>query len=310
MNTDKGEKPQIPSWLTGKSREGSSGAKSSGTHFLAKTLHHFSEVFENEFFCERYAGKPGLLQSIDPRVKFWVLLVFMIFSAFCSHIAVLLLLAFIALLYAKLSGLAMGDYIRRTWAYIPLLVFIFSIPGASSFFVKGAPLFYVLKPGGWGFQTGVYFTANGIGMAFRLALRPGISLSFGFLLLLTTRWPRITGALASMHVPLIFISILNMAYRYIFVMSEMAAGMIEARSLRTIGKLETSDNRRFMSHSIAHLFIRSHFLSGEIYDAMTCRGFTGEPVSMDEFQVKSTDMLFLVNSVVLLLVLIAGEFVF
>lgn len=309
-NTDAKTELPIPSWLTGKSQAQSRGAKPSRTHFIAKTLHHFSEVFENEFFCERYAGKPGVLQSIDPRIKIGVLLVFMLFSAFCSNIAVLLLLAFIALLYARLSGLDMGDYLRRVWAYIPVLVLIFSIPGASSLFVRGAPLFYVLQPGFLGMKAGVYFSAGGIAMAFRLALRPGISLSFGFLLLLTTRWSRITGALASLHVPLLFISILNMAYRYIFVISEMAVGMIEARSLRTIGRLETADNRAFMSHSIAHLFIRSHFLSEEIYDAMTCRGFAGKPVSMDEFKVTAADILFIANNLILLLVLIAGELIF
>lgn len=303
-------KSNIPSWLTEKNRDASDMAKSSGTHFLAKTLHHFSEVFENEFFCERYAGKAMLLQNIDPRIKFWVLLVFMVFSAFSSNIAVLLFLAFIALLYAKLSGLDLGDYIRRTWAYIPVVVFIFSIPGASSLFVKGPPLFYVLRPGLLGLKAGLYFSAGGLGMAFRLALRPGISLSYGFLLILTTRWTRITGALASMHVPPIFISILNMAYRYIFVMSEMANNMVEARSLRTVGRLTTSDNRRFMSHSIAHLFIRSHFLSEEIYDAMVCRGFSGKPVGVEEFKIKATDILFVVNNLVILLILILGEYVF
>jgi cobalt ABC transporter, permease protein CbiQ len=309
-STDKNIKPRIPSWLTEKNRDGSIGVKASGTHFIAKTLHHFSEVFENEFFCERYADKAMLLQIVDPRIKFWVLLVFMVFSAFSSNIAVLLLLAFIALLYAKLSGLDMKDYVRRAWAYIPVVVFIFSIPGASSLFVKGTPLFYVLRPGFPDLKTGLYFSAAGIEMAFRLALRPGISLSFGFLLLLTTRWTRITGALASMRVPLIFISILNMAYRYIFVMSEMAGSMIEARSLRTVGKLATSDNRKFMSHSIAHLFVRSHFLSEEIYDAMVCRGFDGRPVSMEAFKVQAVDILFVVINLILLLVLVAGAYIF
>lgn len=310
MQTDKKAEFPIPSWLTESGREGIPAIKTSSTHFLAKTLHHFSEVFETEFFCERYAGKPGLFQSIDPRVKLCVVLAFMIYSAFCSNIAVLLFLAFIALLYAKLSRLDMRDYIRRTWAYIPLLVLILSLPGASSWFVKGIPLFYLVKPGAFGGNAGLYVTANGLEMAFRLALRPGISLSFAFLLLLTTRWSQITGALASAHVSLIFISILNMAYRYIFVISEMAADMIEARSLRTVGKLKTSDNRKFMGHSIAHLFMRSHFLSEEIYDAMTCRGFSGRPVSMDEFKVKTADILFIGNNLILLLVLIAGEYIF
>lgn len=300
----------IPSWLLEKDSGVKTSTGSAGTHFIARTLHHVSEVFENEFFCERYASKSMLLQCLDPRIKIIVLLAFMLFSAFASSIVILLALAVIALVYAKLSGLNMKDYFRRVWAYIPVIVFAFSIPGASSLFTKGTPLFYLLKPGIFGLQAGLYFTASGIEMAVRLALRPGISLSFAFLLLLTTRWSQITGALAALRVPLPAVSILNMAYRYIFTIAEMANSMMEARFLRTVGKLQTADNRRFMSRSFAHLFIKSHFLSEEIYDAMACRGFTGKPVSIDRFKIGASDLLFLMNNLIVFIVLIVGERLF
>lgn len=285
-------------------------ASASKTHFIRKTLKHISEVFENELFCEKFAGKPLFLQSIDPRVKLLTLIFYMVLSSFTSNIVVLLILAVIPLLYAKLSGLELKDYIRRAWLYIPVLVLISSIPGVTSLFVKGSPLVTVLRPGVMGLQSGLYFSMNGIEVALRIALRAGISLSFGFLLLLTTRWSKITSALALMHVPLLFISVLNMAYRYIFVISAMACDMMEARYLRTVGKLDTSDNRRFMGHSVAHMFIKSHYLSEEIYDAMRCRGFTDRPVSSDKFKVKGTDILFIINNVIIVLILIAGEHLF
>ncbi|MCX6384321.1 MAG: cobalt ECF transporter T component CbiQ [Actinobacteria bacterium] len=300
----------IPAWLLEKNLYNDMEASASKTHFIRKTLKHISEVFENELFCEKFAGKPLFLQSIDPRVKLLTLIFYMVLSSFTSNIVVLLILAVIPLLYAKLSGLELKDYIRRSWLYIPVLVLVFSIPGVTSLFVKGSPLVTVLRPGVMGLQSGLYFSMNGIEVALRIALRAGISLSFGFLLLLTTRWSKITSALALMHVPLLFISVLNMAYRYIFVISAMACDMMEARYLRTVGKLDTSDNRRFMGHSVAHMFIKSHYLSEEIYDAMRCRGFTGRPVSCDKFKVKGTDIFFIINNVIIVLILIAGEHLF
>lgn len=300
----------IPAWLLEKNLYNDMEASASKTHFIRKTLKHISEVFENELFCEKFAGKPLFLQSIDPRVKLLTLIFYMVLSSFTSNIVVLLILAVIPLLYAKLSGLELKDYIRRAWLYIPVLVLVFSIPGVTSLFVKGSPLVTVLRPGVMGLQSGLYFSMNGIEVALRVALRAGISLSFGFLLLLTTRWSKITSALALMHVPLLFISVLNMAYRYIFVISAMACDMMEARYLRTVGKLDTSDNRRFMGHSVAHMFIKSHYLSEEIYDAMRCRGFTDRPVSPDKFKVKGTDILFIINNVIIVLILIAGEHLF
>ena len=298
----------IPSWLLGKNSH--EIVRSSGTHFIAKTLHHFSEVFENEFFCERYAAKQMLLQSIDPRIKITVLFAFMLFSSFSSSIVILFTLAVIAFVYAKLSGLDGKDFLRRAWVYIPLMVFLFSLPGASSLFTKGTPLITLLNPGTFFFRDGLYFTASGIEMALRLALRPGISLSFAFLLLLTTGWSRITGALASMRVPLTAVSILNMAYRYIFIMTATAANMMEARFLRTVGKLKASENRRFISGSAAGLFIKSHYFSEEIYDAMICRGFTGRPVSIGGFRTCGADILFFISNAVILIVLIMGDRLF
>lgn len=300
----------VPSWLLEKNTEDDAKIRFAGTGFITRTLHHFSEVFENEFLCERYASKPMMLQCLDPRVKVIVLFGFMLFSAFAASIVVLLALALIALVYAKLSGLDMKDYCRRVWAYIPLILFIFTLPGASSLFAKGTPLFTVLRPGAFGSRTGLYFTAPGIAMAFRLALRSGISLSFAFLLLLTTRWNRITGALARLRMPLLIVSILNMTYRYIFVMADMAGSMMEARFLRTVGKLDASENRRFMSRSVAQVFLKSHFLSEEIYDAMVCRGFTGKPVSMERFKIGGADIVFLIDNFFIFIVLIVGEHLF
>ena len=308
MKAESGRPAPIPSWLT--QENPAAGALSSHTGFIGRTLRRFSDVLKNEFFCEYYAAKPMVLQCIDPRVKLLVLLSFLVFSACSSSVAVLLGLALIALLEAELSGLNLRDYARRCWAYLPVIVLVCSLPGASNWFVGGPPLFYLLPPGALGLKYGVFFSADGLMMAVRLSLRCGVSLSFGFLLLLTTRWSRITGALAALHVPLIVVAILNMTYRYIFVISETASAMIEARSLRTVGRLETADNRRFVSHSIAHLFVRSHDLSEEIYDAMVCRGFAGRPVSMEEFQWTAADTLFLIQGAVLFLVLMAGEWIF
>ncbi|HEX3037609.1 MAG TPA: cobalt ECF transporter T component CbiQ [Oscillospiraceae bacterium] len=300
----------IPGWLLEKSEPIAEKPSRSKMHFMRKTIKHIAEVFENELVSEKYAGLPMLLQIIDPRVKLLIFLFFMVLSSFAANLLILVILAVIPLIYAKLSGIQLKSYGKRIWLTVPLVVFLFSIPGATNLFVQGTPLFYVLQPGALGLKSGLYFSLNGISTAFRLALRTGVSLSFGFLLLLTTRWCHITGALAAMHVPLVFISVLNMAYRYIFVMSAAAGDMMDARLLRTTGNLSTKENRRFMGHSIGHLFLKSHYMSEEIYDAMCCRGFTGKPVSLSQFKMESKDFLFLANNSIIAVILIVGERLF
>jgi len=300
----------IPGWLLEKSESMAEKPSRSKMHFMQKTVRHISEVFENELISEKYAGMPLLLQIIDPRAKVLIFLLFMVLSSFTANLMILMVLAAIPLIYAKLSGIELKSYGKRIWLTIPLVVFLFSIPGATSLFVQGTPLFYVIQPGAMGLKSGLYFSFNGITTALRLALRTGVSLSFGFLLLLTTRWCHITGALASMHVPLVFVSVLNMAYRYIFVMSAAAVDMMDARLLRTTGKLSAAENRKFMGHSIGHLFLKSHYMSEEIYDAMCCRGFTGKPVSLAQFKIESKDIFFIANNVIIALILIVGEHLF
>lgn len=300
------DKNTIPSWLLEKAPEPATG-KLRSTGFLTRTLRSVSSVFENEFFCERYASRAGLLQAIDPRVKLCALLLFLLLSAFSAKLVVLAALGMTAVFYAGLSRLPLKDYIRRVWGYLPAAVFVFSLPGASSLFIHGAPLFYLIKPGVFGLGDGLYFTAPGLAAVLRLCLRTGVSLSFCFLLLLTTRFSKLMQALSSLHVPSSFISVLNMAYRYIFVISSMAGAMTEARFLRTVGKLPSSDNRRFVGRSLAALFIKSHFISEEIYDAMVCRGFSGKILSVDDFHIRASDIVFLINTVLILLLLLVGD---
>lgn len=281
----------IPAWLLEKSGE-FPAAGGSKTHFMRKTLKNISGVLENELYTEKYAHRRGFLQLIDPRVRLCVFLFFIVFGNFLSGIVPLTILAAVPLLYAHLSGIPAGRFFRRVWLTVPLLVFLFSLPGAGSFFLAGKPLFYIVPPGVFG--NGIYFTAAGVQMAFRIALHTGISLSFAVLLLLTARWPQITGALAALHLPEVAVSVLNMAYRYLFLLSETAAGMMEARYLRTVGRLPGSENRRFMGHSAAYLFLKSHFFSEEVYDAMRCRCYDGKPSASGFSKFGAPEVLFLI----------------
>ncbi|MCI1956451.1 MAG: cobalt ECF transporter T component CbiQ [Oscillospiraceae bacterium] len=301
---------KIPDWLLQSSGESSNGIENRSrakTHFLRRTLKNIAGVLENELYCEKYAAKDSFLQIIDPRVKLCIFLAFLVFGGMAGKLAVLTVLAAVPIVYAGLSGLAVKDFFRRIWLVVPLAVFIVSLPGTSSLLIRGRPLFYLLPPGGLGLKEGLYFSAGGLGTAFRLMLRTGISLSFAFLLFLTTKWSKITAGLASMHLPPLVVSILNMAYRYLFLLAEIAQGMMEARYLRTTGKLKLSDNRHFMAHSAAYLFVEGHFVSEEVYEAMCCRGYTGNAVGLSASRIGQKDFIFLTMNAVILFLLIAGE---
>ena len=265
--------------------------------FLRKTLAALFSVFENEFYCERFASQHGFLQSVDARVKFLTLLFFMLFSAFSHSLVSLLLLAFTGVVYAVLSGLVLRTYLRRVWLYIPLFVLILSLPAASGFYIKGTPLFWLF---------GIPFTKQGLFSILRLALRAGDSLSMAYLLIITTRWPALLKALQSLHLPKTFCAVLGMAYRYIFVLCESAVNMMQSRFLRAMGRRSMED-RRFFGRGAAFLFVKTSVLSDEIYDAMLCRGYCGKVVELDSLKLTGVDILFLINNTIVIFILFLGE---
>ena len=301
MNEPEKSEMVLPAWMTAES--GASAKCTAKMGFLRSTMKNISRVFENDLFSETYAAKDGLLQSVDSRAKIVVFLCFMIFSGCTSNPTALTVLAAIPLLYGAVSKIGLKDFFRRVWLTVPLIVLLFSLLGTSSLFVGGRPLFFLFPRGFLGLRDGIFLTAAGITAAFRIALRTGISISFAVLLLMTTRWQQITGAFASMHLPQIVVAVLDMAYRYIFFLSESARDMFEARFLRTIGKVSASESRKQTGSSVAILFLKSRTVGDEVYDAMRCRGYNGNFRSLHRKRMCAADFVFLFLNLFLLLFL-------
>jgi len=297
----------MPAWMLEQPVRANVSPTAGKIHFLRKTMKQISSVFENEFFCEKYAAQSLLWQNIDARVKIILSLAFIILASLLSNPVVLILLASIPLFFAKLSGIPLRKHFQRIWMYIPLLSFLLALPAATNLVIKGSALFYLAPPGFAGLGDGLYFTVPGLLAALRIMLRAGISISYCFLLLLTTKWSQVTGALRSLRVPALFISILNMTYRYIFVLLMMAGNRMAARYLRTVGTLRARDNRSFLGQTTALLFIRSQNYADEVYDAMCCRGYSKEPGRAKAKRLLQTDIIFIISSILTAGILIAAE---
>lgn len=299
----------VPGWMLEKEKTEDLKAGNSNTGFLRRTMAEISGMLQNDLLAERFASARGLMQGIDARLKLLTLLFFMVFTGVTQSFTTLLFLFFIALMLVKMSALELSSYFKRVWLLLPLALFILSIPAATNLFIAGKPLFHIyigLDPKLPFVQLPreLYISREGAGIIFKMALRVGISVSYGYLLVMTTGWSHLARALAVLKVPRLFITILDMTYRYIFVLSKLAVEIFEARSLRTVGKVNNRENRKFVSSSIAFLFVRASFLSEEIYDSMLCRGYSGEPVSLAEFRLTRSDAVWIVNFLVIAIVLV------
>ncbi|MBC7765086.1 MAG: cobalt ECF transporter T component CbiQ [Hyphomonadaceae bacterium] len=294
----------IPAWLLEKNKS-VGHIKHTKTSFLTKTFKVLSGVIQNEVYSEKFVHVKGYLQMIDARVKLVTLLFYMVLCAVTTSAFTLILLAFIVMGFIKLSGLNMKSYLKRVWLIVPLIVFVMSIPATTSFFVKGTPLFYIYQSQDMSRQ--LYISSIGLTMILKMAIRIGVSISFAYLLIMTTRWADITKALSVFRVPPLVITMLHMTYRYIFMLSKIASELMEARFLRMVGHTKNKSNRAFVANSMSFLFIKASYLSDELYDAMRCRGFSGEPVSLQQFRIQKIDFLWIANNIVITMVLLMGE---
>ena len=134
-------------------------------------------------------------------------------------------------------------------------------------------------------------TAQGLTSAGYLISRVETTVTLSLLLILCTLWTHVLKGLRVLRVPVVFVVILGMTYRYIFVMLETAQNMFEARQARLIGKLDGSESRRIAAGSIGVLLTKSFQLNSEIYLAMQSRGFRGEVYSLDDFKMNRNDWL-------------------
>lgn len=257
----------------------STPAKPARRGVVERTLADITGALEQSLFAEEIARRPGLLQSLDPRVKVVSILLLLIAISISRSLAVIAGLYVLTLGLAWRSSVPMGFFVKRVWLFMPFFTGVVAIP---AFFVTPGPALVQL-PWGW------VITRTGATTALFLLLRVGASVSSVVLLMLTTPWNTLLKALGVLRVPDVFVLILGMTYRYIYLLLHTAGDMFLSRRSRVVRRLSTADERRIIASSAGVLLNRSLDLSGEVYLAMQSRGFRGYPRTMDTWQMRRLD---------------------
>lgn len=254
--------------------------------FLEKTLHRLSESMEQANRADDSSVAPGLLQRLDPRGKLVGLLALVFAAATSQKLGVTAAIFALGLVLACASGKAVVAQIAKLWGGV--------------FFFTGAVVLpaMILVPGpalirlpwlGWA------VTEHGLHSALALIARAETTATLASLLVVTTRWGHLLKALLVLRVPVLFVVLLGMTYRFLFVLLNMAHAFFEARRVRRVGPLAGWQRREMAVSSAAVLLSKSVQLSGEVYEAMQARGFRGEAHTLEEFRMKRLDWCFLAS---------------
>jgi cobalt ECF transporter T component CbiQ len=249
------------------------------SNVLERTLHEISATVERSLFAEEISARTGLLQSLDPRLKLVAVLALLIGVGLSRSLWVIGGVYLFALLLAWRSKIPMDFYVKRVWLLLPFFTGLLVLP---AFFVVPGPAL-VTFPGG------LTITQTGAVSGLFLLLRVSTSVSLTLLLVLTTPWNTVLNALTVLHVPDVFVLILGMTYRYIYLLLRAANDMFLSRQSRVVGKLNTADQRRILAATAGTLFNRSLDLSSEVYLAMQSRGFRGYARSLQPYKMQTRD---------------------
>lgn len=293
--------PILPDWLCKSESHDNSLKSPSKLAFLNKTISHLGNVFSQELLNTSSSNKTGFLQHIDPRCKLIVVLSFMLLINFSHSYITYFIVFIVSLLYSSLSKICISSMLKRVWFVIPLFILICSFPGFTNMFVSGHSIIILISPNdnrSW-LQNGLYITDNGFYSVSKLVIRSGLAISLAYLLLATTKWNDLTISLVKFRFPKVVVEILDMAYRYIFMIAKIGLQISQARYLRSVGHLPIKENRRFIAHSLAILFIKTAFIANEVQSAMKLRGYK-YPVTLRELKINLADYIFIANNFIII----------
>lgn len=248
-----------------------------------------------------YTQKRSFVHQIDARVKVIFTLAFVIFlnltpsGAWPAYILFLTLISSLTLL----SRLGMGLILKRSLFALP-----FVLAALPLIFIGPAPQGQVTLLNG----LQISYSVEGLSRFASIAVKSWVSVMAAVLLAAVTRFPDLLRALEQMKVPQLFVAIIGLMWRYLFVISDEVNRMLRARTSRSAVSPGQGHNggtilwrARVTGGMAGSLFLRSIERSDRVYAAMLSRGYTGELPSHETSPLSRKDLLPLGLGIMLLI---------
>ena len=236
-------------------------------------------------FIDRYSNLDSIIHRLDPRTKFIMTLVF-ILAVIITPPTRWLVLALYFLLMATLillSKVPVWYILKRSLVILPFAALIaISIPFVKEGEVAGSLNLWVWE---------VSVTYNGLQIFASVLTKAWLSILSLTLLTSTTKMTNLLKGLEQLHMPRVMVMILSFMYRYIFVLTDEAMRMRQARDSRNFGGKRLWQIRT-IGNMIGTLFIRSYERGERVYAAMLARGFDGQTQTLGHLNFKQLDAYF------------------
>jgi cobalt/nickel transport system permease protein len=284
------------------------GAKLS---FLDKTILNSSKAVKSIYLQAENAAKDNFIQKINPTIKVISLIYMAIVISIVSNLRTQLIITVIIFLLFIIARLKLYEVYRKILFLAFIFGFLVVLPAALNVITPGKIIFNIItfnKPSHfliYNIPQNIGITIHGIEVVSLVFLRVLNSVSFALLVVYTTPFPSFIKSFKSIGVPDIFLMILSLAYKYIFILSRTIEETYFAFKSRLLGNIKNSSIRRLIGGRIFYIFKKSMIIYQDTYNAMVSRGYSGKVVlhSRNHFTVKDVIvlMVIVISGIVLIL---------
>jgi len=267
--------------------------------FIDRTIRNVASVIKSVYYQNETASKAGLLQKINARAKVIFLFGFIILVSFIRQIPSQLLisaLVFVLFIFSRIN-------IISIYKKILLLGFIFGFliiaPAALNLVSDGKIIFNLIHFKSahhfwvYNIPANVGITKEGCLVVIKFFLRITNSIALTLLIMYTTSFAEIIKSLKLFWVPDLFLLVITLSYKFIFILSHTTEETYFALKSRWWRNSKEASAKQFIAERITYIFRKSWVKYEEIYRAMLARGFNGNVNLCYAQKIKSSDFVFL-----------------
>jgi cobalt/nickel transport system permease protein len=276
---------EIPAFLL-KTEQILTGAKTGSgtlkTAFIDRTIKKTASFIRNSI--NQYESSKNI--SGFQRISAQTILFFFIMYVVCIGLTHTIRgqLIFLAILFIMtlFSAANLINLYKKVFILSFLFGFMVMIPAALNVFTPGRMLFTLVRLQSektyliYHLPAEIGITYEGLLIVLRMFLKVFNSLTLTFFILHVVSFSRLTKALRTIRVPAIFILIITLSYKFIFILAYTVEEMYMALKARWIGGFNQSETHRIIAGRMGFLFRKSWMRYEETYKAMVARGYNGE----------------------------------
>ena len=225
---------------------------------------------------DRYAYQ-SRLRRVSPLPKLLLTVVALVICLCCDSVAVgIATLILMGVLITALGGLSLGVYLLfSNVPWISLAMGSLPLGGGPS--PAGTAVVAAIPVGDslWG------FTADGLWLGGRIFCKALGAVGCMYFLALNTPVTDLTMALGKLHVPKLLVELMELIYRFIFVLAETAANIRTAQDSR-LGYRGFRRSVSSLGMLSSMVFLRAWRKAERIYTALESRGYTGSLTTLND----------------------------